>query len=49
MHAADLTAYVDNVQLAAGTIPFGHGLVTRAALNDFYARERRLIAPVSAE
>jgi len=49
MHAADLTAYVDNVQLATGTIPFGHGLVTRPALNDFYARERRLVAPVSAE
>jgi acetyl esterase/lipase len=48
MSAANPAAYVDNVQLAKGTIPFGHGLVTQAALDDFYAREERLVAPVSS-
>jgi acetyl esterase/lipase len=47
MTAANPVAYVDNVQLASGTIPFGHGLVSQAALDDFYAREERLVAPVS--
>jgi acetyl esterase/lipase len=42
MHVADLAAYVDNVQLATGAIPFAHGRVSRAALDDFYAREARL-------
>jgi Prolyl oligopeptidase family len=44
MSAVNPAAYVDNVQLAAGTIPFGHGRVTQAALDDFYAREERLVA-----
>jgi acetyl esterase/lipase len=48
MQAANPGAYVDNVQLAAGTIPFGHGAVTQAALTDFYARERQLVAPLTA-
>jgi acetyl esterase/lipase len=48
MSAANPAAYVDNVQLAKGTIPFGHGLVTQAALDDCYAREERLVAPVSS-
>jgi hypothetical protein len=48
MSAANPAAYVDNVQLAIGTIPFGHGLVTQAALDDFYAREERLVAAVTA-
>ena len=48
MSAANPTAYVDNVQLATGTIPFGHGLVSQAALDDFYAREERLVAPLTA-
>jgi acetyl esterase/lipase len=48
MSAANPAAYVDNVQLAKGTIPFAHGLVSQAALDDFYAREERLVAPVSA-
>ena len=47
MRAANPVAYVDNVQLAAGTIPFAHGRVTQDALNDFYGRETRLVAPVS--
>jgi hypothetical protein len=47
MRAANPIAYVDNIQLAAGTIPFGHGRVTQVALNDFYARETQLVAPVS--
>jgi acetyl esterase/lipase len=42
MHAADLAAYVDNLQLARGTIPFGHGHVSQAALDDLYAREARV-------
>jgi hypothetical protein len=47
MRAANPVAYVDNIQLAAGTILFAHGRVTQVALNDFYARETRLVAPVS--
>jgi acetyl esterase/lipase len=45
---ANPAVYVDDVQLAAGTIPFGHGTVTQAAFNDFRARERRLVAPITA-
>jgi acetyl esterase/lipase len=45
--AANPAAYVDNLQLAIGTIPFGHGLVTQAALDDFFAREDRLVAPIT--
>ena len=45
MHAADPAAYVDNVQLAAGAVPFGHGAVTQAALDDFHAREAQLANP----
>jgi acetyl esterase/lipase len=45
--AANPSAYVDDVQLAIGTIPFGHGLVTQAALDDFFAREDRLVAPTA--
>jgi hypothetical protein len=48
MRAADPFAYVDDVQLAAGTVPFAHGYVTQAALDDFYAREAQLVAPVTA-
>jgi acetyl esterase/lipase len=48
MRAANPTAYVDDLQLAAGTIPFGHGRVTEAALAEYYARELRLVAPVTA-
>jgi acetyl esterase/lipase/opacity protein-like surface antigen len=47
MSAANPAAYVDNVQLAIGTIHFGHGAVTQAALDDFYAREERLVAPIT--
>jgi acetyl esterase/lipase len=45
---ANAAAYVDNVQLPKGTIPFGHGQVTQAAIDDFRARERRLVAPITA-
>jgi hypothetical protein len=31
------------------TIPFGHGRVTQAALDDFYGREERLVAPLSSD
>jgi acetyl esterase/lipase len=48
MIAANPAAYVDNLQLAIGTIPFAHGLVTQPALDDFHARERRLVAPITA-
>jgi acetyl esterase/lipase len=48
MSVANVDAYVDNVQLAKGTIPFGHGRVTQAALDAFYAREARLVAPITA-
>jgi acetyl esterase/lipase len=47
MSAADPAAYVDSVLLEIGTIPFGHGRVTRRALDDFYARERLLVAPAA--
>ena len=46
--AANPAAYVDTVQLATGTIPFGHGTVTQAASDDFRRRERRLVAPITA-
>jgi len=46
MHAVDPAAYVESIQLAAGTVPFGHGGVTRDALTDYYARERLLAEPV---
>lgn len=42
MRAANTSAYVDSVQLGRGTIYFGHGLVSDAALSDFYAREAQL-------
>jgi hypothetical protein len=45
--AAASTAYVDNIQLAAGTILFGHGRVSQAALDEYYDREARLVAPVT--
>jgi predicted alpha/beta-fold hydrolase len=48
MNVANPAAYVDNLQLPIGTMPFGHGFVTQAALDDFHAREERLVAPVSA-
>ncbi|MGH2941899.1 MAG: alpha/beta hydrolase family protein [Solirubrobacteraceae bacterium] len=47
MRAANLAAYVDRMQLAFGTIPFGHGRVTRAAQREFFAREEGLVGPVS--
>ena len=47
MSAANPAAYVDNVQLAQGTIRFAHSLVSQAALDDFYAREERLVAPIT--
>jgi len=49
MRAADPAAYVENMQLATGNIPFAHGRVTQAALDDFYERETELVAPVSAQ
>ena len=49
MLAADPAAYVDDVQLATGTLPFVHGLRLQAALDDFYAREDLLIARVAAK
>jgi BD-FAE len=48
MRTADPGAYVENMQLAIGTIPFAHGRVTQAALDDFYERETELVAPVGA-
>jgi hypothetical protein len=48
MRAANPAAYLDNVRLAIGTIPFGHGVVTQPALDDFHAREARLVAPITA-
>jgi acetyl esterase/lipase len=47
MRAADLTAYVDDLQMAVGRIPFGHGGVAPAVLDDFHAREARLVAPIT--
>jgi acetyl esterase/lipase len=47
MHAANPDAYVDNLQLAAGTVRFVHAPVTQAALDEFYAREVRLVAPIT--
>jgi hypothetical protein len=47
MSVANPAAYVDDVRLAIGTIPFGHGVVTQPALDDFHAREVRLVAPIT--
>jgi acetyl esterase/lipase len=47
MHAVKLDAYVDDVQLAAGPVPFTHARVTQLALDSFYAREAALVAPVT--
>jgi acetyl esterase/lipase len=47
LRRANRAAYVDTVQLAKGTIPFGHGRVTQAAFDDFRRRERRLVAPIT--
>jgi acetyl esterase/lipase len=49
MRAADPYAYVESMQLATGTIPFGHGLVSQAALDDFYDAETELVAPVTTQ
>jgi acetyl esterase/lipase len=48
MRAANPDAYVDNLQLETGTIPFGHGRVTQAALDRYYAGEQQLVAPITA-
>ena len=48
MSVANPAAYVDTVQLAPGTIPFGHGRVSQAALDDLHAREERLVSPAGA-
>jgi acetyl esterase/lipase len=48
LRAANAAAYADTVQLAKGTIPFGHGRVTQAAFDDFRRRERQLVAPIKA-
>jgi acetyl esterase/lipase len=48
MHLANPAAYVDDLQLATGTFSFGHGRVTEAALQTFHARERQLVAPITA-
>jgi hypothetical protein len=47
MHLANPAAYVDDLQLAAGTLPFAHGRVTEAALQAFHARERQLVGPIT--
>lgn len=46
MLAANASAYVDTVQLPKGTVKFGHGAVTQASLDDFYAREVALVSPI---
>jgi acetyl esterase/lipase len=48
MRAANPDAYVDDVQLEAGTLRFAHAPVSQSALDEFYAREERLVAPVAA-
>jgi acetyl esterase/lipase len=48
MQAANPAAYVDELRLDPGTIPFAHGSVTQAALDDFHAREDRLVDQVTA-
>jgi acetyl esterase/lipase len=44
--AANPAAYADTVSLAQGGLAFGHGHVTQAALDGFYAREVQLVAPI---
>jgi acetyl esterase/lipase len=47
MHASNPGAYVDELRLDTGAIPFAHGRVAPAALDDFYAREQRLVEPAA--
>jgi acetyl esterase/lipase len=42
----DAAAYVDVLHLDAGTQPFEHAFVSEAALQEFYVREQRLVAPL---
>ena len=48
MRTANEHAYVDDVQLEAGTVPFTHAPVSPDALELFHAREEELVAPVTA-
>jgi acetyl esterase/lipase len=43
----DRRAYVDILRLAGGDVLFEHALVSAAALQAFYARERALVAPLT--
>ena len=46
MLARDARAYADVAVLASGTSSFVHAGVSQAALNDYYVREARLVAPL---
>jgi hypothetical protein len=46
VRAADPEAYVDLDRLAPGPEPFVHARVARSSLEDYYARERELVAPL---
>jgi acetyl esterase/lipase len=46
VQSADPDAYVDVDQLAKGTVSWVHAPVTQAALDEYYAREQRLVAPL---
>jgi acetyl esterase/lipase len=48
MHAANPSAYVDDLRLPTGNVPFAHGKVTQDALDEFYDRETQLVAPITA-
>jgi acetyl esterase/lipase len=45
-HRRDPSAYVDVLHLDAGNLPFEHAFVSEPALQDFYGREERLVAPL---
>jgi acetyl esterase/lipase len=48
MRADDPAAYVDVMQLAAGTERFTHGSVSRSAMETFWQHEAQLVAPLVA-
>ena len=46
--AAKPSAFVQNLRLPAGSAPFVHTTVSEAGLNDYLARERAIIAPITS-
>jgi hypothetical protein len=48
MLARDANAYVNIVQLAAGTVQWVHAKVAQSSIDDFNQREEALVAPLAS-